>query len=171
MIGVEITITDSDGVAFAIHEIDAEVARNLKEAAGYIEARMGFDDSPGAAIAGQILDDIEAACRGVMRSAERAQLPITGTWFAVVDRHSGFVWHTCNADTPEAAAIRAKVESDGDRGFVVESLDLGDNTDRGFAVYEAPDGWECTDGQDEEQIAIAVSGRLVGFYEVKEASK
>ena len=59
---------------------------------------------------------------------------------------------------------------EGDRGYVVDTVPLGDATDRGFAAHEVPSDFECDDGQDEEQIKAAESGRLDRIVTVDDAS-
>ena len=78
--------------------------------------------------------------------------PMTTTRYALVDRHSGYIWHVCDAETPEDAALQTQIAVDGDRGYTVEHLFLGDTTDRGYEVHVMPADWECDDGQDPEKI-------------------
>ena len=77
---------------------------------------------------------------------------MTDTRYALVDRHSGYIWHVCDAETPVYAALQAQIAVDGDRAYGAKPLPLGDTTSRGYEVHVMPADWECDDGQDPEKL-------------------
>ncbi len=76
------------------------------------------------------------------------------TRYALIENNCGFVWGVVDADTPIAACMKVD-ESLGelDREYSeVSRADLFVN-EASYHVYEAPAGFDVTDGQDAEQIA------------------
>lgn len=87
------------------------------------------------------------------------------TRFALIDLNSGFVWHVCDADTPEAACTIADAECGGDAGVRYTSAARQDAyAHGGLAVHVAPAGYHCADGEDADQIAEVVAMPLAGYY-------
>ena len=68
--------------------------------------------------------------------------------FAIIDNYSGFVWGVVEAD--EAIAACAKL--DAEVGGEPREYHHGFNGDQGYIVYEAPAGFDVTDGQDQAEI-------------------
>lgn len=75
------------------------------------------------------------------------------TNFAIIDNYSGFVWGVVEADD----AISACAKLDADIGSEPREYDCGINGDQGYIVYEAPAGFDVTDGQDEVEIERVAS--------------
>lgn len=74
--------------------------------------------------------------------------------FAMIDLNSGFVWGVETA-LDAVSACRQMDEAIGAYGRSYDeglASDTRGGTD-GYAVYEAPAGFDVTDGQDVEQIA------------------
>ena len=70
------------------------------------------------------------------------------TNFAIIDNFSGFVWGVVEADD----AISACAKMDADISGEPREYDYGLNGDQGYIVFEAPAGFDVTDGQDEAEI-------------------
>ena len=96
---------------------------------------------------------------------------MTTTRYVVIDRHSGYIFHVCDAETPEDAALQTQIAVNGDRGWTVQTLDLSDTTTRGYEVHIAPADWQCDDGQDPAALDEVTSWKSftgrVWIYEAK----
>ena len=93
------------------------------------------------------------------------------TRYALIDRHSGYVFGVEDATSPAAAAIACQATFDGDRDWTSEDLPLGDTTDRGYAAHPVAADWDCHDGQDEAEIATATARPAVAYVHVWEIER
>lgn len=88
--------------------------------------------------------------------------------FATLELNSGYVWWVGDA-ADEADACRksdaeGQYEPEGEYRRITSSEI--NNTDSGYAVYEAPAGVDVSDGQDEAEIAAVSALPLAGYYRV-----
>lgn len=87
------------------------------------------------------------------------------TRYALIDKHSGYVFGVVEAKDP-LAAVRAVDAEDGDGPYDYEEHGpqarvAGD----GYYVYEAPAGYDCEDGQDDGVIATVSAMPLRAYVE------
>lgn len=86
--------------------------------------------------------------------------------FATIELNSGYVWWVGDA----ADEIDACLQSDAEGQAQIEgeyrriTASEINNTDGGYAVYEAPAGFDVNNGQDEDEIAAVSALPLVGYY-------
>lgn len=83
--------------------------------------------------------------------------------FALIDNASGYVWHVCQANSPEAACAKAAIETGGDERAFEHTYQLASN-EYGFHVYAAPAGFTVNDGQNAAEIAAVSALPLIGKY-------
>jgi hypothetical protein len=83
--------------------------------------------------------------------------------FALIDYSSGAVWWVGEAASPEAACAAATLET-GMEVAEYESVYRLAYGDDGYLVYAARDGFDVTDGQDQEQIDAVSALPLIGRY-------
>ena len=87
--------------------------------------------------------------------------------FALIELNSGFIWHVCDAESPEAACCSADREADYTRQHgeyqEISRSDLRTSAG-GYAVHQAPACYVCDDDQDADEIAEVGAMPLVGYY-------
>ena len=91
--------------------------------------------------------------------------------YALIDRYSGYVWGVEDAPDPATAAIQCQIETEGDRGWVATDMSLSHQLDNGYDVHPVPEGWDCDDGQNEDEIAEATVLPAVAVILVEEADE
>lgn len=77
------------------------------------------------------------------------------TRYALIDLESGYVWHVCDAETPEAACTLATAETGGMAGVryvPTTRAGAGNYSSSGYSVHIAPAGYDCRDGRDRDTI-------------------
>lgn len=74
------------------------------------------------------------------------------THYVLIDNYSGYVWGEADASDPVEAC--AKVDRGiGGEGREYEVARIGNSTDSGYHVFEAPADWEpVDDGQSQNEI-------------------
>lgn len=87
--------------------------------------------------------------------------------YALIETNSGYVWWAGKADTPEDACAKAHMEGGEVATYAQTSDRIENTTEGGFLVYQAPEGFCCTDGQDQEQIDAVSAMPLIGRYRVQ----
>lgn len=92
--------------------------------------------------------------------------------YALIDGFRGMIWYICDADTPKQACKFCDIDIGGtdssDYPYIAYEKISSRSNDDGYHVYETPAGWDCLDGEDEEQIAKVQAMPYCGFFALVE---
>lgn len=84
--------------------------------------------------------------------------------YALIHGYTGVVYYVCDAANPKQACEICDQDIDGEVVAYESRARQNSSEDFGYHVHEAPAGWDCADGTDEEEIEKVGAMPYCGFY-------